>query len=84
MSKLPSSLEEELQHFLMLLCPNAIFVRKRSKGLCSSYGITLGQGEDKVKVKKDSQELPSRIQFPSIKVEHRASQVNLNGKGKID
>jgi hypothetical protein len=84
MSKLPSNLEEELQHFLELLSPNAIFLRQGSKGLCSSYGITLGQGNDKVKVKKDSQELSSRIQFPSIKVEQHASQVNLRGEGKVD
>ncbi len=58
-------MEEELQHFLELLCPNAIFLRQGSKGLCSSYGITLGQGENKVKVEKDNQELPSKIQFPS-------------------
>ncbi len=37
-----------------------------------------------MKVEKDSQELRSRIQFPSIKVEQHASQVNLRGKGKVD
>jgi hypothetical protein len=35
-----------------------------------------------VKVEKDSQELPSRVQFPSFKVEQHAFQVNL--KGKVD
>jgi hypothetical protein len=84
MSKLPNSLEGESQYFLELLCLNAIFLRQGSKGLCSSYGITLGQGEDKVKVEKDSQKLPFRIQFPSIKVEQHACQVNLRGKGKVN
>ncbi len=41
MSKLPNNVEE-LQHFLELLCLNAILLRQGSKGLCSSYGITLG------------------------------------------
>jgi hypothetical protein len=84
MSKLPTNLEEELQHFFKLLYSKAIFLKQGSKGLCSSYGITLGQGEDKVKVEKVSQELPSRIEFPSIKVEQHASHVNLRGKRKVD
>jgi hypothetical protein len=42
MSKLPSDVEEELQHFLKLFCFSATFLRQGSKGLCSSYGIILG------------------------------------------
>jgi hypothetical protein len=69
MSKLPRSVEEELQHFLKFLCPNAILLRQGSKGLCSSYGITLGQGEDRVKFEYDFQRLPSKPQIPATKVQ---------------
>jgi hypothetical protein len=47
MSKLPRNVVEELQHFLKFFCPNPILLRQGSKGLCSSYGITLGQGKDR-------------------------------------
>jgi hypothetical protein len=58
MSKLPSNVEKELQHFLKFFCLNAIFLRQGSKGLCSSYGIILGQGKDRVKVEFEFQILP--------------------------
>jgi hypothetical protein len=50
-----------------LLYLNAIFLKQGSKGLCSSYGITLGQGKDKVKVEYDIQRLPSKLQIRATK-----------------
>jgi hypothetical protein len=73
MSKLLRSLEEELQHFLKFHCPNAILLKQGSKGLCSSYGITLGQGEDMVKVEYNFQRLPWKPQIPNTKVDLSAN-----------
>jgi hypothetical protein len=69
MSKLPSNVEKELQHFLKFFCLNAIFLRQGSKGLCSSYGIILGQGKDRVKVEFEFQILPWKPQILANKVD---------------
>jgi hypothetical protein len=59
-------------------------LKQGSKGLCSSYGITLNYGEDRVKVGSDFQRLPSKPQILTTKLNLSVDQENIKVKVEGD